>query len=350
MQLGQGQALYKNRPFSRTELTMQTRRPTASRISAVALACAGTFFALSAAQAAEPSYFAVVPVSGAGAVGQLRPVKMVLAGATPPAATVGVPHEFNLGALLSLDGPEGTTPDKVNWSVLSGKLPAGLELTANRISGVPAEVSAPGTVAIRAEYRSGYRDVEAMQGYAFEVMPVGLADFGGYRAWADGTFARSCNGYRVPTDGAHAYDGTTGDGVYRLAPNGLTPFDARCDMTTDGGGWTVFQRRFDGSTDFYRSYAEYVAGFGAASGEYWLGLERVRVLLGAGKELWVDLGRYNGAKAYARYASFKLGAAATAYPLTVAGYSGTAGDSLGTVHNGRAFTTYDKDTAQPTTS
>ncbi|MER1968337.1 fibrinogen-related domain-containing protein [Castellaniella sp. GW247-6E4] len=319
---------------------MQTRRPVTSRIAASALACAGALCALSA-QTAELSYFAVVPVSGVGTVGQLRPVKMALAGATPPAATIGVPYEFNLGALLSLDGPEGTTPDKVSWSVVSGELPAGLGLTADRISGVPLEVAAPGMVTFRAEYQGGYRDVGAIQGYEFEVHPAGIADFGGYRAWADGTFAQSCNEYRMPKDGAHAYEGATGDGVYRLAPNGLTPFDARCDMTTDGGGWTVFQRRVTQALDFYRGHNEYVAGFGSPTNEYWLGLERVRAMTASAKVLRIDMANKVGESRYAAYSSFSLGVAPD-YVLNVRGFSGSADDGL-SYHNGMGFTTYDYD-------
>ena len=114
-------------------------------------------------------------------------------------------------------------------------------------------------------------------------------------------------------------------------------------METDGGGWTVFQRRQDGSVDFYRYWTDYENGFGNLTGEFWLGLSKIHRLTKEGSNtLRVDLGDFEGNTSYANYSTFSISDGSTEYILTVGGYSGTAGDSL-VYHNGFRFTTRDND-------
>ena len=115
-------------------------------------------------------------------------------------------------------------------------------------------------------------------------------------------------------------------------------------MDTGGGGWTVFQRRMDGSVDFYLNWADYVHGFGNISGEYWLGLSKLHRLANGSvsTELRVDMIDKNNNSANANYSTFYIGGSTTDYTLHASGYSGTAGDSLA-YHNLMKFTTKDND-------
>ena len=102
-----------------------------------------------------------------------------------------------------------------------------------------------------------------------------------------------------------------------------------CDMTTNGGGWTVFQRRLNGSVDFYRDWSSYKNGFGDLHGEFWLGNDNLHRLTAAGSvSLRVDLEDFEGNIRYAEYATFKVADQADKYRIVISGYSGTAGDSL----------------------
>ena len=119
-------------------------------------------------------------------------------------------------------------------------------------------------------------------------------------------------------------------------------------METDGGGWTVFQRRMDGSVNFNLNWTDYVNGFGNTSGEYWLGLDNIHRLANGSvsTKLRVDMIDKNGNSAYASYSPFYIGGSTTNYRLHVSGYSGTAGDSLTSFHNLMEFSTKDNDNDQ----
>nr|XP_008519604.1 PREDICTED: ficolin-1-like [Equus przewalskii] len=145
--------------------------------------------------------------------------------------------------------------------------------------------------------------------------------------------------------------GQTLSGWHTIYLRDCRPLTVLCDMDTDGGGWTVFQRRSDGSVDFFRDWAEYKRGFGSQLGEFWLGNDNIHALTAQGtSELRVDLLDFQGNRQFAKYGSFKLADEADKYKLVLGAFvGGNAGDSL-TAHNDRFFSTKDQDNDRSSSS
>uniref|UniRef100_A0A3Q3NKL3 Uncharacterized protein n=1 Tax=Labrus bergylta TaxID=56723 RepID=A0A3Q3NKL3_9LABR len=169
------------------------------------------------------------------------------------------------------------------------------------------------------------------------------AEGGHYSAAIFTEFTTGTLRFPFPTDcSQELLNGIKTSGEVEIFPQGKlgTSMMVYCDMETDGGGWIVFQRRKDGSVDFFRGWKDYQKGFGDLSGEFWLGLDSLHNLTSFTKmNLRVDL-RDIDESVFAKYSTFEV--AKRNYKLTVGGYSGTAGDSL-TYHNSRFFSTKDRD-------
>ncbi|XP_019514952.1 PREDICTED: angiopoietin-related protein 6 isoform X1 [Hipposideros armiger] len=131
-------------------------------------------------------------------------------------------------------------------------------------------------------------------------------------------------------------------GVYELRL-GRHMVLAWCEQQLEGGGWTVIQRRQDGSVNFFTTWQHYKVGFGQPDGEYWLGLEPVHQLTSRGDhELLVLLEDWGGRGARAHYDAFSLEPERDHYRLRLGQYHGDAGDSL-SWHNDKPFSTVDRD-------
>ncbi|NXA78122.1 FGL2 protein, partial [Thryothorus ludovicianus] len=147
----------------------------------------------------------------------------------------------------------------------------------------------------------------------------------------------------------HYTAGRRSNGIYRISPDPRNEsFEVYCDMQTQGGGWTVLQRRQDGSTDFNRTWNDYKHGFGNLSREFWLGNDKIHLLTRSQEmQLRIDLEDFNGIREYAKYDHFYVANEYLKYRLSVHGYSGTAGDALhysrSYNHDQKFFTTPDKD-------
>jgi len=142
-------------------------------------------------------------------------------------------------------------------------------------------------------------------------------------------------------------DGYNISGLYMIHMKNIKTIEVFCDQETDGGGWTVFQRRLNGRTNFYRDWVSYKDGFGNPQREFWLGNDNIYLLTyqaeyPTGSELRIDMEEWSHKKFFAKYRKFSIDNEEQKYQLHVSGFLGNIGDGL-SYHRGRKFTTYDND-------
>ena len=120
-------------------------------------------------------------------------------------------------------------------------------------------------------------------------------------------------------------------------------------MTTKGGGWTIFQRRINGTVSFERLWNDYKTGFGDLNGEFWLGNEFLHLLTShANSTLRIEVEDWLGVKVWAEYSQFNVLAEIEKYKLVLKGlYTGNDSNAM-SAHNLSKFTTSDNDNDKST--
>ncbi|XP_033117252.1 fibrinogen-like protein 1 [Anneissia japonica] len=143
-------------------------------------------------------------------------------------------------------------------------------------------------------------------------------------------------------------------GVYQIKPcSSCDAFLTYCDMDTDGKAWTVFQRRKDGSVNFNQNWQNYASGFGALSGEFWLGNKEIHTITSSAKyEFRIDMVTKDDNAYHVTYESIEIGSEAENFRLNLGDYIGVKSNAIdgllcgGTAmwcSNGMSFSTPDRD-------
>ncbi|KRX89761.1 O-phosphoseryl-tRNA(Sec) selenium transferase [Trichinella pseudospiralis] len=121
----------------------------------------------------------------------------------------------------------------------------------------------------------------------------------------------------------------------------------RCDLETDGGGWTVIQRRENPLVDFNGNWAEYRDGFGDEN-DFWIGNEYLHQisnyrLRNGGLKLCVELLDDENEIHIDCWTHFYVASEYERYLLLLGIYKGSSKFDNFMSSRGRVFATYDND-------
>ncbi len=200
-------------------------------VAIVSLAAAGA--------AASAEYYVVVPVPNRTvqeAPAPVAPITVSLANYALPGATVGKAYTgFDFRSVLQVTGDAAYNPEGVSFTLSAGGLPQGmvLEPSTGQLTGTP---QAEGAVSF--DVTASYKGKSASNSYSLVASLNRVLNANGVRQWSDGTYAASCLAYRSGST-YYRYEGDVGTGIYRVQPAGQPATDVYCDMTADGGGWTL---------------------------------------------------------------------------------------------------------------
>ncbi|XP_071837787.1 angiopoietin-1-like isoform X1 [Apostichopus japonicus] len=129
-------------------------------------------------------------------------------------------------------------------------------------------------------------------------------------------------------DAMHQCSSSVDSGVYLIKPAGYPePFEVYCDNSLENGGWTVLQRRLDGSIDFNRKWEEYEAGFGFLSNEFWLGNDRIAYLTNQRTyQLRIEMTKADGSMFNLSYDDLRISDGYSNYKLVSVGQANLTSD------------------------
>lgn len=106
------------------------------------------------------------------------------------------------------------------------------------------------------------------------------------------------------------------NGIYKFASDeevsneaGRFFYERYCDFNTNGGAWTVIQRRYvnDQQENFNRSWSDYKFGFGDLDREFWFGNDFIHKLtFDEDMELRILIEDSTGRTGWAQYSVFKV--------------------------------------------